>query len=77
MGTRAEIVERLGKALAELCADPAPLAAMSRRCARRAREQFTWSAKAERIVELYRWLLDARRPRPEFPMPVPDLAEAT
>jgi hypothetical protein len=39
---------------------------------RRAREQFTWGAKARQTMEVYRWVM-GERGRPEFAMPMPDL----
>ena len=72
LGDRPQIVERVRSLLAALVADRSPLAAKSAAAVRRAREQFTWDAKAAQSVEVYRWLLGERE-KPNFPMPVPDL----
>ena len=74
LGSRAEIVARFRTLLADLATDRSPLAAKSTAAARRAREQFTWDAKAGQTVEVYRWVLGRRADRPDFPMPMPDLA---
>ena len=76
MADRAGVVASLRATLERLAADPGALEPLSASALRRAREQFTWSAKAECVVELYRWLLDRSLPRPEFPMPLPELAPA-
>jgi glycosyltransferase involved in cell wall biosynthesis len=73
MGTRGQIIERLRSLLTHLCEHPAEIDAKSPAALRRAHEQFTWPAKARRIVEVYEWLLGRRRDRPHFPMPTPDL----
>jgi glycosyltransferase involved in cell wall biosynthesis len=72
MTKRAEIVESFRATLARLAEDPEQLAPLARRGRERVHRHFTWSAKAGRIVELYRWLIDPRTPRPLFPMPIPD-----
>jgi len=40
---------------------------------RRAREQFTWQAKARQVLEVYRWVTGRRPDKPWFGMPVPEL----
>lgn len=72
IGTRSEVIERFRATLQAIVVDPAPLESMSGLCIRRAHEQFTWSAKAERTLELYRWLSGRTTQRPHFPLPVPD-----
>jgi glycosyltransferase involved in cell wall biosynthesis len=70
LGTRAEIVERLGALLARLAERPGEIDEKSRAAARRVREHFTWPVKAGKVVEVYRWVT-GRAARPEFPMPTP------
>jgi hypothetical protein len=45
---------------------------MSTAAARHSRTHFTWDSKAQRILEVYRWLLGDRPDRPVFPMPATD-----
>ncbi len=75
MGPRTSIVSALRAQLEALVANPQPLISMREAALRRAREQFSWSAKADTIVELYRWLAKGGD-RPHFPNPIPDLAPA-
>jgi glycosyltransferase involved in cell wall biosynthesis len=72
MGNRSEIVERLRNLLARLIADPSQIDARSEAALRRAREQFTWDAKAQQVLKVYEWIL-GRADKPNFPMPTPDL----
>ncbi|HVI93457.1 MAG TPA: glycosyltransferase [Anaeromyxobacter sp.] len=57
--------------LARLAADPAALRPMAARARARVLARFTWDAKAAQMLEVYGWVL-ARRPRPDFGMPLPD-----
>lgn len=72
LGTRAEIVIGLREALRTFDGDRERLAACSARGRARVRTHFTWEAKARRIIEIYRFLLDPSQPRPAFPMPIGD-----
>ena len=72
IGPRATLVSNLRAALERVAADPGQLVSMREAALRRAREQFSWDAKARRIVELYRYVT-RRGPRPDFPNPIPDL----
>ncbi len=71
LGPRPVLVGRIRERLEAICADPAELDRRGAAALRRAHEQFTWAAKAERLVEVYRWVL-GRSPEPAFPMPIPD-----
>ncbi|MDQ3441584.1 MAG: glycosyltransferase family 4 protein [Planctomycetota bacterium] len=73
MGTRDEIIGRLRETLTRLAADPAAIDTRSDAAWRRAHEQFTWDAKAQQVLRIYEYLLDKKLPRPQFPMPTPDL----
>ena len=73
IGSRAEIVARLRALLIDLTNDPSPIDIKSPAALARARTQFTWEAKARQVLEVYRWVLDPTRPKPNFGMPIPDL----
>jgi glycosyltransferase involved in cell wall biosynthesis len=73
IGTRDEIIGRLRDTLTELAGNPALIDARSDAAWRRAHEQFTWDAKARQVLRVYEWLMDKNLPRPQFPMPTPDL----
>lgn len=72
LGTRSEVISGLRAALQGFVADRTQLAACAAHGLDRVRTHFTWEAKARRITELYRWLLDPDRARPVFPMPIGD-----
>jgi glycosyltransferase involved in cell wall biosynthesis len=69
VGPPAEIAARLRMVLESLAADPALRAAMAERARLRAETHYTWSAKAEQILQVYRWVLDGGT-RPDFGMPL-------
>jgi glycosyltransferase involved in cell wall biosynthesis len=73
MGNRQQIIQSFRTILADLAINPHKIEEKSQAALRRAREQFTWASKAVQTLEIYRWVLDPRLPRPNFPMPVPDL----
>jgi glycosyltransferase involved in cell wall biosynthesis len=54
---RAELVAALRRAMEGLAGDPARCRRLGTAAVRRVREQFTWAAKAERIVQIYREIL--------------------
>jgi glycosyltransferase involved in cell wall biosynthesis len=74
LGSRAEIVARVGGALEGLAAEPGRIHALSAGAVRRA-GHLTWDAKAQETVKIYHWLA-AGGERPEFPMPVPEAEPA-
>jgi len=74
LGPRAAIVAELRRVLERLAEDPAQVDAKSGAAYRRAHEQFTWDAKARQVLEVYDWVT-GRAPKPDFPAPLPDLAE--
>ena len=65
MGTRAELVDRFRAAFEAIVNDPAQLVPKAERAIRRAREQFTWDAKAAADLEVYEWVT-GRRPKPKW-----------
>lgn len=77
LGTRAEIINGLREVLSRLAADPSALAAMSQRAQKHALSHFTWSAKANQVLEVYRWVLRQRADKPDFGRPFLDAAVTT
>ncbi len=67
MGHRAQIVERLREVLARIVADPSEIDIKSQAAVRRVERNFTWAAKAQQILEVYRWVLGRRPNKPDFP----------
>lgn len=74
IGSRAEIIERFRSALTDLVRDPSALPSMSARCVERVRTLFTWDAKARQVLEVYRWVLGRRGDKPDFGMPLREIA---
>jgi glycosyltransferase involved in cell wall biosynthesis len=71
MGSRQQIIERFRAVLRDIAEHPEQLADKSALGIRRAREQFTWDAKAAQVMQVYEWVA-RRRGKPNFPMPAPD-----
>jgi glycosyltransferase involved in cell wall biosynthesis len=76
MGPRASIIERLGKLLQQISADPGQLEARRSAGLRRVKTSFTWQAKARQVLEVYRWVLGARPDKPDFGMPLREVGDA-
>lgn len=76
IGSREAIIAGVREALTTLAQDPARVDRMARAALRRARERFTWDAKAAQVVQVYEWTLDPSSPRPDFPIPIPDAEDA-
>jgi glycosyltransferase involved in cell wall biosynthesis len=72
IGPRRQIVARYRQLLSELAANPGQIDARSQAAFGRARDHFTWEAKARRVVEIYRWAIDPNSDKPNYPMPIPD-----
>jgi len=72
IGPRPQIVAAFAKLFSDLAAHPEELDARSPAARRRALTQFTWPAKAASVLKVYEWLLESK-PRPDFPLPLPDL----
>ena len=72
MQPRAGVVADMQATLDRLASDPGQLAAMSRAAVRRIRRWFTWPAKAQQMLEVYRWVLGQRPGKPDFGLPFPD-----
>lgn len=58
IGDRSQIVAGFSSVLARLAADPSPLPDLSARCVDRVARHYTWGAKAEQILAVYRWAVD-------------------
>jgi glycosyltransferase involved in cell wall biosynthesis len=72
MSQRPEIISRFRQILSELAENPTLLESRSALAARRARDHFTWEAKARSVLEIYRWVCRPGSPRPVCPMPIPE-----
>jgi glycosyltransferase involved in cell wall biosynthesis len=68
LGSRSEIVNSLGRALAGIVAHPEQLVAKGRAARERVERHFTWSRKAEQLCAVYEWVL-GRAGKPDFGMP--------
>jgi glycosyltransferase involved in cell wall biosynthesis len=75
MGPRASIIEKLRVLLRDLGADPGRLERLRAAGLKRIRTSFTWRAKAAQVLEVYRWVLGARPDKPDFGMPLHELAD--
>ena len=75
LGSPTDIVNSLTKLLQELVSRPDLIDRKSTAALRRAHVQFTWDYKARQVANVYSWICDPRRPKPNFPIPWPDLAD--
>jgi glycosyltransferase involved in cell wall biosynthesis len=57
MEPREALIGKLQRAMEELAGDPARCRALGNRACQRVREEYTWQAKAERIVQFYQQTL--------------------
>lgn len=71
MGTPEEIVLRVREVLTKLAADPSVIRPMGERARERIFKYFTWKAKAEQVLEVYRWV-KGERGQPDWGMPLAD-----
>jgi glycosyltransferase involved in cell wall biosynthesis len=65
IGTREQIVAGVRKAVEEVVVDPGRLAILGEAGRKRVATHFTWDAKASKVLEVYRWALNARSTNPE------------
>ena len=70
VGSRADIVARFRDVLEGLANDASGIPAMGRRAQRRAKDLFSWPAKARQTLEVYRWVCGRRPDKPDFGMPL-------
>lgn len=71
IGPREHIIRGFREALEHMLGHPDSVRDMAARARRRVLESFTWSAKAQQVLEVYRWVL-GERGKPDFGMPYPD-----
>jgi starch synthase len=71
LGPRASIVQGFREVLTGLARNPAALDEMGACARQRVSKWFTWEAKANQVLEVYRWVL-GERDKPDFGMPFPD-----
>lgn len=74
MASRAEIVESFRSLLVRLCNEPSLIDAKMEAALARAHTQFTWAAKAKQVSQVYCWVTQKEAIKPDFGMPLPDLA---
>jgi glycosyltransferase involved in cell wall biosynthesis len=70
LGTKDELVKRLIPVLERYVTDPALRRQHSRAAYAHAIEHYSWRAKAEKLVEIYEWVLGRRGIKPRFGEPV-------
>jgi len=66
LGTREQIVLRLRQTLSEISAEPGSLAKLADQARARILEHYTWPAKAEQVLQAYRWVCKHRVDKPVF-----------
>lgn len=67
------MIGQFRRILGDLAANPSIIDAKAGPALRRAREQFTWKAKAEQVLAVYEWVTGERSEKPWFGMPLPDV----
>jgi glycosyltransferase involved in cell wall biosynthesis len=70
MGSRIHIIKGLRETLSHLAAEPSVLLKKRDQARQRVRQFFTWPAKAEQIMEVYKWVLGVRPDKPDFKLGV-------
>ena len=58
--------------LNRLVEDPSGLAPLGKAARRRVFKHFTWQAKADQVMTVYRYVMRRSLQRPDFGMPLPD-----
>ncbi|MGB0766133.1 MAG: glycosyltransferase family 4 protein [Phycisphaeraceae bacterium] len=71
IGSPDEIVSGFNSAIGRLVEDPATIDRLGEAAKRRVDALFTWQAKANQTMEIYRWVL-GHRDKPDFGTPFPD-----
>ena len=61
-----ELVERFGREMEKLASDPAGRRRLSDVAMEYALREYSWDAKARKMVEVYEWVLGRRNEKPEF-----------
>jgi glycosyltransferase involved in cell wall biosynthesis len=70
LGPREQIVAGFRDQLEQLAGNPLRVADLGARARARARDKFSWDAKAAQVVEVYRWVLGERPDKPDFGCPM-------
>ena len=70
IGSRDQIVNCFRTRLAELSSRPEQLANLGQHARQRVMQTFTWPAKAQQMLEVYRWVLGERSEKPDFGFPM-------
>lgn len=65
MGRRDQIIAGFQSLIGEIIADPAGLPALAVAAQARVRQRFTWAAKARQVAQVYDWILDPQKPKPD------------
>ena len=68
--SREQILNDLRATLTRLAEDPASLTAVGLAAQDHVRKYYTWEAKAEQVVQVYRWLLKERQDKPSWGVPM-------
>lgn len=76
LGNRDQIITHLRDTLTRIAADPSQIEPKSQAAIKRVERHFTWEAKADQILDVYRWVLGQSPDKPLFPMPLPDESES-
>jgi hypothetical protein len=69
MTSRENIVKMMRDLFTKLASDPSPLGQMGRNAQSHIRHYYTWEAKAEQMLEVYKWVLGQREDKPSWGMP--------
>lgn len=66
MGSLDELVGHFAREIEALTRDPDRVATLGRNAYDHVKRYYTWEAKALKTLEVYEWVLDRSRPRPDF-----------
>lgn len=66
LGSQADIIQGVRKAVGQILESPSRLESLRTRGIERVEEHFTWNAKAAKVLEVYRWVLGARKTKPDI-----------
>ncbi len=69
MTSRENIVKMMRDLFTKLASDPIPLGQMGRNAQSHIRHYYTWEAKADQMLEVYKWVLGQREDKPSWGMP--------
>lgn len=66
IGSRPELVHRFRELLTQVVQDPGRLEPIREKARRYVLQEFTWEAKARKVLEVYEWALEKRSRKPDF-----------